>query len=132
MKPIEEIILLEGLKYTDEHIWAKEDNNVYFLGVSDFAQDQLGEVVYVDLPSVGDSFSKNDSFGEIESVKSVNKLFMPVDGEIVAVNEALDNSPTLINASCYEKAWIVQIKISDKNAIEELMNEKQYREFLIK
>lgn len=130
MKDIQDIVLPEDCYYTDEHIWIKAIDNVYYVGVSDFAQDQLGEVVYVDLPSEGDSFQATASFGEVESIKAVNKLFMPVDGEIIAINTALDDIPTLINSSCYDKAWLVQIKVDNVDSINTLMNATSYRTFL--
>ena len=100
------------------------------MGVSDYAQDQLGEVVYVNLPSQGDSFGAGDEFGEVESIKSVNKLFMPVAGEVVAVNEELGDTPTLLNASCYEKGWLIKVKPEDMAAVEALHSAEAYREAL--
>ena len=98
-RTVAELNLPASLKYTDEHIWARVEGDEIVVGVSDYAQDQLGEVVYVDLPSEGDSFGAGDEFGEVESIKSVNKLFMPVAGEVTAVNEELADTPTLLNVS---------------------------------
>ena len=97
------------------------------VGVSDYAQDQLGEVVYVDLPSEGDSFGAGDEFGEVESIKSVNKLFMPVAGEVTAVNEELADTPTLLNVSCYEKGWLIKVKPEDMAAVDALMSADAYK-----
>ena len=127
---IAELNLPANLKYTDEHIWVRVDGDEIVVGVSDYAQDQLGEVVDVDLPSQGDSFGAGDEFGEVESIKSVNKLFMPVAGEVVAVNEELGDTPTLLNASCYEKGWLIKVKPEDMAAVEALHSAEAYREAL--
>ena len=126
-RTVAELHLPADLTYTEEHIWARRDGDEIIIGVSDYAQDQLGEVVYVDLPSEGDSFTAGDDFGEVESIKSVNKLFMPVDGEITAVNAELEATPTLLNASCYDKGWLVRIKPVDMTAIEALLSADAYR-----
>ena len=112
-KTVAELSFPAELKYTDEHIWVRKDGEEIVIGVSDYAQDQLGEVVYVDLPSEGDSFAAGDEFGEVESIKSVNKLFMPVAGEVSAVNGDLDGTPTLLNASCYDRGWLIRVKPED-------------------
>lgn len=125
-----ELNLPADLKYTDEHIWARREGDEIVIGVSDYAQDQLGEVVYVDLPSEGDSFGAGDEFGEVESIKSVNKLFMPVDGEVTAVNTELDGTPTLLNASCYEKGWIIKAKPADMASLDALLSADAYRAML--
>ena len=130
MKLISDLILPQDCKYTNEHIWVKSDGDTYLAGISDFAQDQLGEVVYVDLPNNDSNFATNDSFGEVESVKSVNKLFMPFSGQVIEVNANLEDSPALINQDCYEKAWIIRFKAQDKNEFSKLFSADQYREFL--
>ena len=127
MKALSDIILPADLRYTDEHIWIKMDGEEAVAGISDFAQDQLGEVVYVDLPSEGDSFSAGDAFGEVESIKSVNKLFMPVSGEVTAVNGDLDVTPTLLNASCYDKGWLIRIKPENMDDADKLLSADTYR-----
>ena len=129
-KTAAELNLPADLKYTDEHIWARREGDEIVIGVSDYAQDQLGEVVYVDLPSEGDSFGAGDEFGEVESIKSVNKLFMPVDGEVTAVNTELDGTPTLLNASCYEKGWIIKAKPADMASLDALLSADAYRAIL--
>ena len=125
-----ELNLPADLKYTDEHIWARREGDEIVIGVSDYAQDQLGEVVYVDLPSEGDSFGAGDEFGEVESIKSVNKLFMPVAGEVTAVNAELDGTPTLLNVSCYEKGWIIKAKPEDMASLDALLSADAYRAML--
>ena len=129
-KTAAELNLPADLKYTDEHIWARREGDEIVIGVSDYAQDQLGEVVYVDLPSEGDSFGAGDEFGEVESIKSVNKLFMPVAGEVTAVNAELDGTPTLLNASCYEKGWIIKAKPADMASLDALLSADAYRAML--
>ena len=132
MKALSDIILPADLRYTDEHIWIKMDGEEAVAGISDFAQDQLGEVVYVDLPSEGDSFSAGDAFGEVESIKSVNKLFMPVDGEVTAVNGELDGTPPLLNVGCYDKAWLIRIKPANPADIDRLLDADAYKAVLAK
>ena len=126
-KTVAELNLPADLKYTNEHIWVRVDGDEVVIGVSDYAQDQLGEVVYVDLPSEGDSFAAGDEFGEVESIKSVNKLFMPVAGEVTAVNGELDGTPTLLNASCYEKGWLIRVKPEDMGAADALLSADAYK-----
>ena len=126
-KTVAELNLPSDLRYTDEHIWVRADGDEMIIGVSDYAQDQLGEVVYVDLPSEGDIFNAGDEFGEVESIKSVNKLFMPVSGEVTAVNGDLDGTPTLLNASCYDKGWLIRVKPEDSASIDCLLSADAYR-----
>ena len=126
-KTVAELSFPAELKYTDEHIWIRKDGEENVIGVSDYAQDQLGEVVYVDLPSEGDSFAAGDEFGEVESIKSVNKLFMPVAGEVSAVNGDLDGTPTLLNASCYDRGWLIRVKPEDMAAVDGLLSADAYK-----
>ena len=115
------------LKYTSEHIWVRADGDEYVLGISDYAQDQLGEVVYIDLPTVGNSIAAGDQFGEVESVKSVNTLYMPVAGEVTDVNASLEDNPTLLNSSCYEEGWIAKIRPENPADIEALLSADAYK-----
>lgn len=126
-KTVAELSFPAELKYTDEHIWVRKDGEEIVIGVSDYAQDQLGEVGYVDLPSEGDSFAAGDEFGEVESIKSVNKLFMPVAGEVSAVNGDLDGTPTLLNASCYDRGWLIRVKPEDMAAVDGLLSADAYK-----
>lgn len=126
-KTVAELNLPADLKYTNEHIWVRVDGDEVVIGVSDYAQDQLGEVVYVDLPSEGDSFAAGDEFGEVESIKSVNKLFMPVAGEVTAVNGELDGTPTLLNISCYDKGWLIKAKPEDMASVDALLSADAYK-----
>ena len=120
----------KDLKYDREHEWVKVEDDVATIGISHFAQDQLGEVVYVDLPSVGDSVNAGESFGEIESVKSVSELFSPVTGEIVEVNEALSDSPETVNEEPYGDGWMVKIALSDPTELDGLMTSDEYEAFI--
>lgn len=104
----------ENLLYTDDHEWIlKESEQCFLVGITDYAQDSLGDVTFVEVPEVGTEFSKGDVFGVVESVKAASDLFMPVSGEIVEVNEDLNDSPELINDAPYEGGWIIKVKISD-------------------
>ncbi len=104
----------ENLLYTDDHEWIlKESEQCFSVGITDYAQDSLGDVTFVEVPEVGTEFSKGDVFGVVESVKAASDLFMPVSGEIVEVNEDLNDSPELINDAPYEGGWIIKVRISD-------------------
>ena len=106
----------ENLLYTDDHEWIlKESEQCFSVGITDYAQDSLGDVTFVEVPEVGSEFSKGDVFGVVESVKAASDLFMPVSGEIVEVNEDLNDSPELINDAPYEGGWIIKVKISDSD-----------------
>ena len=126
-KTAAELTLPTDIKYTAEHIWVRVDGEELVIGISDYAQDQLGEVVYVELPTEGDAFDAAAEFGEIESIKSVNKLFMPVAAEVTAVNSDLESSPSFVNAACYEKGWIARVKPANMADVEALMDAETYR-----
>jgi glycine cleavage system H protein len=118
------------LKYDKEHEWLKADGDVAAIGITDFAQDQLGEVVYVDLPAVGDEVAAGEAFGEIESVKSVSELYSPVSGSIVEVNDALDGKPESVNEDAYGDGWMVKVKMSDASEVDAMMSAADYESFL--
>ncbi|MDO9556904.1 MAG: glycine cleavage system protein GcvH [Coriobacteriia bacterium] len=120
----------KDLKYDCEHEWVKVEGGVAIIGISHFAQDQLGEVVYVDLPLAGDSVNAGESFGEIESVKSVSELFSPVTGEIVEVNDALGDAPEIVNEDPYGEGWMIKITMSDPSELDELMAVDEYEAFI--
>jgi len=120
----------KDLKYDREHEWVRTDGDVATIGISDFAQDQLGEVVYVDLPSAGDQVASGDSFGEVESVKSVSELFSPVSGEILEVNDALADAPETVNDDPYGDGWMIKVKLSDPAQVDALMDADGYEAFL--
>lgn len=118
------------LKYHKEHEWVRVDGDVAVIGISHFAQDQLGEVVYVDLPSEGDQVTVDETFGEIESVKSVSELYAPVSGEVVAVNDALDDTPETVNSDPYGDGWMIKVKMADASELDALMSAGDYEAFL--
>lgn len=115
------------LKYHKEHEWVRVDGDVAVIGITHFAQDQLGEVVYVDLPSEGDIITADETFGEIESVKSVSELYAPLSGEVVEVNEALDDAPETVNEDAYGEGWMVKVKLSDAGELDALMSAGDYQ-----
>jgi glycine cleavage system H protein len=116
--------------YSKDHEWVVIDGDVATVGITHFAQDQLGEVVYVDLPSVGDSVTAGDPFGEIESVKSVSELYAPLSGEIIEVNDSLDDSPETVNQDAHGEGWMVKLKLSDAAQIDALIDAAAYDAFL--
>lgn len=119
--------IIEGLLYSESHEWVKVDGDVAVIGVSDFAQAEMGDITYVDLPAEGDEFSKEEDFGALESVKASSELYCPVSGKVVAVNAALEEAPELINADPYAN-WIIKIEMSDKAELDSLMNAAAYAE----
>jgi glycine cleavage system H protein len=129
VKELTELIFVENLCYTEDHEWISSEGGVYRVGVTDYAQDQMGDVVFVELPEVGQVFARGDEFGTLESVKAVSELYLPIGGEITAVNEELQDAPELINKDSY-KNWIVEIKPSDTNELNELLDAGAYREML--
>jgi glycine cleavage system H protein len=118
----------KDLLYTEDHEYVKttKDQNVVIVGITDYAQGELGDIVYLELPSVGSSFSKHDVFGTIEAVKAVSELFSPLSGEIVEVNERLEKEPQLVNSAPYADGWMVKIKLSNPSEQNELMNSDAY------
>lgn len=116
----------DDLRYDREHAWVRVEGDTGVVGVSDFAQDQLGEVVYVDLPAAGDSVMAGEPFGEIESVKSVSELYSPVTGEVMAVNDALSDAPETVNDDPYGEGWMVKVRMSDPDEAENLMSAEEY------
>jgi len=118
-----------GLKYTETHEWAKEmGKNIIRVGITDHAQTELGDIVYVNLPEIGKEINKGDEIVEVESVKAVEQILSPVSGKVIAVNEALEDDPALLNSDCYEEGWIFEIEISDSSELDNLLDEKKYSE----
>ena len=118
-----------GLKYTKEHEWIKVEGKIGTVGITHFAQDQLGDVVFVELPEVGRTLKQNEQFGVVESVKTVSDLYIPVSGKVVEVNKALDGSPELINQDPYGEGWILKIEIADPAELDNLLDAAAYEEF---
>lgn len=117
-------------KYSKDHEWVVVDGDIATVGISSFAQHQLGEVVYVDLPAAGDSLSAGDSFGEIESVKSVSELFAPVSGDVVEVNDALSDAPEVVNGDPHGDGWMIKVKLGDAAEYDGLMTAEEYDAFI--
>jgi glycine cleavage system H protein len=122
--------VLDGLLYTEEHEYLKptDEDGVYFVGVTDYAQGELGDVVYVELPEAGATFDKMDAFGTIEAVKAVSDLFCPVKAEVLEVNSALDDDPAMVNSDPYGDGWMIRIRVEDKGQLDALMDAAGYRE----
>ncbi len=120
----------EDLRYTREHEWARKKGDNFVVGITDFAQEQLGDVVYVELPDVGDPVKKGESFGVVESTKAVSELFAPVTGKVVEVNDPLSDAPETVNDDPYEEGWMIVIEPSDPKELESLMDAKAYRAFV--
>jgi len=129
MKELEELHLPDDIGYTDDHEWAKITGATVRIGVSDYAQDQLGDIVFVEMPAIGDTFAKGDEFGTLESVKAVSELYMPMSGEVVAVNSDLLDSPELINQDPYN-AWIIEITPSAGSEYAQLRTAAAYLDLL--
>lgn len=122
----------DDLFFTAEHEYVRrtDDEAVVEIGITDFAQGELGDVVFVELPSAGDSFERNDIFGTIEAVKAVSELFSPLTGEVVEVNEELDREPSLVNSDPYGNGWMVRLRLSDEMEIDQLMTAEEYRKLI--
>ena len=118
------------LKYSEEHEWVQVEGDIAIIGISDFAQESLGDVVFVELPEIGTSVAAGQACGAVESVKAVSDIYSPVSGEIVEVNEALPDTPENINSSPYEQGWIVKIKLSNAAELDALMDADTYRAFV--
>ncbi len=120
--------LPENLKYSKEHEWVRMEGDVAVIGITDFAQSELGDIVFVQLPNVGDNVNKGDSVAVVESVKSSSDIYTPLSGEIVEVNENLEGSPELINQSPYEDGWIFKLKLSNPAELDELLDAQGYKD----
>jgi glycine cleavage system H protein len=116
--------------YTKDHEWVLIQGNVATVGITDYAQHELGDVVYVDLPEVGDTFEANEPFGSVESVKAVSEIFCPVSGEVIDVNTKLEEAPEVVNESPHEKAWMIKLRISNTDELKELLSAEEYEEYL--
>ncbi|XP_033114071.1 glycine cleavage system H protein-like [Anneissia japonica] len=123
-------VVLTDRKFSKEHEWVTVVNDIGTIGISDYAQDALGDLVFVDLPDIGTKFFKGDEFGALESVKAASDLYMPVSGEVTETNATLEDDPAIINKDPYDKGWILKVKLSNVDELEELMTEDQYTEFL--
>ncbi|WP_332695840.1 glycine cleavage system protein GcvH [Halalkalibacter lacteus] len=122
--------LPKELKYSEEHEWVKVEGEKVRIGITDFAQSELGDIVFVELPEVGDEIEADEPFGSVESVKTVSELYAPVSGKVVEVNEDLDDSPEFVNESPYEKAWMIVVEPSDSSEVDKLMSVEKYEEMI--
>lgn len=120
----------EDLKYSKEHEWVKIEDGIATIGITEFAQDELGDIVYVETPKVGATVKQNDTFGVVESVKTVSDLFSPLTGEVTEVNEEVVGSPELINKNSYTEGWIIKVKPDDLSELEALLSAAEYREMV--
>ncbi len=120
----------EGLKYTKDHEWIKVDGTTATVGITDFAQGELGDIVYVDISSVGKEISQHEVFGTVEAVKTVSDLFMPISGKVVEFNKGLDSAPEKVNGDPYGDGWMVKIELRDAKEVAELLSAAQYKELI--
>jgi len=120
----------EDLYYTKEHEWVKIEDDIATIGITDFAQSELGDIVFVELEEIGDSFEADEVFGTVEAVKTVSELFAPVSGEIIEINERLEDEPELVNSEPYANGWMVKFKISDPGEVENLLSADEYQEII--
>ncbi len=119
----------DSLKFTEDHLWVRVEGKQAQMGLSEYAQAELGEVIAIELPDVGDTLEKGESFGEVESIKTVSDLIAPVSGTVLAVNAELEDHPSLVNEDPYHEGWLVEIELRDRNEIEDLMDPDEYEEF---
>lgn len=120
----------ENLKYSNDHEWVRVEGDVAYVGVTDFAQSQLGDIVFVEIETEGDDVAQGEEFGTIEAVKTVSSLMMPITGEVLEVNEALEDSPESVNSDPYGKGWMIKISIEDASQLEALLSAEQYKAIL--
>jgi glycine cleavage system H protein len=120
----------ENIKYTKDHEWLRIEGSTGFIGITDFAQGELGDIVFVEIETIGETLKKEEVFGTIEAVKTVSDLFMPIGGEILEVNQSLEESPDLVNKDPYGKGWIVKIRISNPDEVNDLLTAEKYTALL--
>lgn len=126
MKELNELSFPDDVRYSESHEWVKVSGDTVKLGITDYAQDQLGDIVFVELPDVGDTYEKGTEFGTVESVKAVSELYIPIGGEVVAVNSALEDAPELINNTPYTEGWMIEVKPDNPTELESLMDKDTY------
>jgi glycine cleavage system H protein len=122
--------ILENLKYSKDHEWLSVDGDVATVGITDYAQGSLGDVVYVELPKEGDTFAAHEAVGSVESVKAVSEIFTPIGGEIVEVNEGVNDAPENVNNDCYGEGWMFKIKLENAGEVDAMLSSVEYEEFL--
>ena len=124
------MIIPEELFYTKEHEWAKIEDNIAIVGITDFAQSQLGDIIFIEFPNIGDKFKKDDVFGEIEAVKTVSELYIPLSGKITEINLELEDSPEKVNSDPYGDGWIIKVELSRMDEKSNLMKPSAYKELI--
>lgn len=130
MKELNELNFPDDVRYAKSHEWAKTEGDTLKVGISDYAQDQLGDIVFVELPEVGDTIGKGEEFGTVESVKAVSELYLPVAGEVVAINDALEDAPEKVNNTPYGDGWMLEVKADNPAEMNDLMDNNAYLESL--
>ena len=120
----------QELKYTKDHEWIKVDGNEALIGVTDFAQQELGDIVYVEIETEGEDLNKGDVFGTVEAVKTVSDLFLPVAGKVIAINEELESEPEIVNSDPYGKGWMIKVEISDASGLDEALSAEDYEKLI--
>ena len=120
----------ENLKYSKEHEWVRVDGDIAYVGITDFAQNELGDIVFVEIDTVGDTIDADEIFGTIEAVKTVSDLFMPVGGEVLELNEKLEDDPELVNTDPYGDGWLIKVKMTDASQLDHLMDASAYGEMI--
>ena len=120
----------DNLKYTKDHEWVSIEGNIATVGITDFAQSELGDIVYIEVETLDENLSKDEVFGTVEAVKTVSDLFLPMSGKIIEFNEALDGNPELVNDSPYDEGWIIKVDISNMDEISQLLDSKSYSEVI--
>ena len=118
---------LQNLKYTNEHEWIRVDGDIVYVGITDYEQEQLGDIVFVDIPTVGATLEAGETFGTIEVVKTISDLFLPIAGEVLEQNEALEENPELVNKDPYGEGWLIKVKPADVKAVEDLLDAEAYK-----
>ncbi len=122
--------LPDDLKYSKEHEWVRVDGNIATIGITDHAQSNLGDIVYVELPEEGEGLTKEETFGVVESVKAVSDCYAPISGTVKEINTSVSDSPETINEDCYGEGWMIKVEISDASELDDLMDPKQYEQFV--
>ena len=120
------------LRYTNEHEWIRADGDIGTIGITDYAQDQLGDIVYLDLPAVGASLTKSEKLGEIESVKAISDLYAPVSGEVLEVNQKAVDEPEAVNKEPYGNGWLIKLRLSDASELDAMLNNEAYDELIVR
>ena len=124
-------MLPNDLKYTKEHEWVKSNNGYIVIGITDYAQSELGDIVFVELPQVGDCFDQDETIGTIEAVKTVADIFCPLAGEVVEVNALIEDAPELVNSSPYSDGWLVKLKVTEEGSLEKLLTPEEYEKIIL-